>query len=297
MLPPPPGAVQVLVAQSLAAEGVWREAERLYCEAGEWKAAVQMYRGQEAWEDALRVAKVYGGQGAAKQVGTGRCGERRRPALPPQLPGRLARPWCQEVSGRATPTPQVAYAWAVTLGAEAGVQMLKRTGLLDAAVEYASQSGAFQQAFALATAGGLRAALPDIHLRYAMALEDEGRFQEAEAEFVAAGARLSQGAGRRAGGLQGLGRRVVAATLTAGWRLTGAPGPHLPTLCLQASHARPWTCGCTARTGRRPAGWRSSTTRPRSRTCCWRRRRPPPRRSSTSWPSRCCCARGGRTWR
>lgn len=59
---------QLLVAQALAAEGSRREAERLYCEAGEWKAAVQMYRGQEAWEDALRVAKVYGGQGAAKQV-------------------------------------------------------------------------------------------------------------------------------------------------------------------------------------------------------------------------------------
>jgi intraflagellar transport protein 172 len=62
------GQAQRLVAQSLAQEGCWRDAERLYCEAGEWKVAVQMYRGQEVWEDALRVAKVYGGPGAAKQV-------------------------------------------------------------------------------------------------------------------------------------------------------------------------------------------------------------------------------------
>ncbi len=85
---------------------------------------------------------------------------------------------------------QVAYAWAVTLGTEQGVQMLRRTGLLDAAVEYAAESGAFQQAFALASAAGLKSALPDIHLRYAMALEDEGRFGEAEQEFVAAGGLL-----------------------------------------------------------------------------------------------------------
>lgn len=84
----------------------------------------------------------------------------------------------------------MAYAWAVTLGTEQGVQMLRRTGLLDAAVEYAAESGAFQQAFALASAAGLKSALPDIHLRYAMALEDEGRFGEAEQEFVAAGGLL-----------------------------------------------------------------------------------------------------------
>jgi hypothetical protein len=88
----------------------------------------------------------------------------------------------------------VAYAWAVTLGTEQGVQMLRRTGLLDAAVEYAAESGAFQQAFALASAAGLKTAVADIHLRYAMALEDEGRFGEAEQEFVAAGGLIGAGA-------------------------------------------------------------------------------------------------------
>jgi intraflagellar transport protein 172 len=100
----------------------------------------------------------------------------------------------------------VAYAWAVTLGAEAGVAMLRRTGLLEAAVEYAADSGAFPHAFALATAGGLRGALPDLHLRHAMALEDEGRFQEAEAEFIAAGGppgwlQAGEGAAPRWGGV------------------------------------------------------------------------------------------------
>jgi hypothetical protein len=58
----------MFVMQALQAEGSWREAERHFCEAKEWKAAVAMYRQQGDWEDALRVAKVFGGLAAAKQV-------------------------------------------------------------------------------------------------------------------------------------------------------------------------------------------------------------------------------------
>ena len=62
-----------LVAQQLEAEGNLREAEKHYGEAKDWKAAVQMYRNRTMWEDALRVAKVYGGVNASKQVGVWRC--------------------------------------------------------------------------------------------------------------------------------------------------------------------------------------------------------------------------------
>lgn len=55
--------------QALQVEGAWHEAERHFCEAKEWKGAVAMYRQQGSWEDALRVAKVLGGQEAATQVG------------------------------------------------------------------------------------------------------------------------------------------------------------------------------------------------------------------------------------
>lgn len=34
---------------------------------------------------------------------------------------------------------------------------------------------------------GLKSQLPQVHCRYAMALEDDGKFQEAEDEFVKAG--------------------------------------------------------------------------------------------------------------
>ncbi len=54
--------------QALQAEGAWRDAERHFCEAKEWRAAVNMHSAQAAWDDALRVAKVFGGPGAASEV-------------------------------------------------------------------------------------------------------------------------------------------------------------------------------------------------------------------------------------
>ena len=46
----------------------FRSAEKHYVEAGDWKSAVHMYRGTDAWEDAYRVAQSHGGPNAAKQV-------------------------------------------------------------------------------------------------------------------------------------------------------------------------------------------------------------------------------------
>ena len=43
------------VSQELEAEGNWRQAEIYYNEAGDWKAAVNMYRAQDMWDEAHRV--------------------------------------------------------------------------------------------------------------------------------------------------------------------------------------------------------------------------------------------------
>jgi intraflagellar transport protein 172 len=134
------------LAQQLEGDHSWRDAEKQYLEAKDWKSAVQMYRANELWEDAIRVAKNHGGANASKQV---------------------------------------AYAWAVSLGGEGGAVLLKKFGLLEQAVDYAMESGAFTHAFEL-TRVGLKSKLPDVHLKYAMFLEDEGRFADAEAEFIKA---------------------------------------------------------------------------------------------------------------
>ena len=140
------GETHLHLAQQLEGDHNFREAERMYLEAKEWKSVVQMYRANEMWEDAIRVAKTHGGANASKQV---------------------------------------AYAWAVSLGGEAGANLLKKFGLLEQAIDYAMESGAFTHAFEL-TRIGLKSKLPDVHLKYAMFLEDEGRFADAEAEFVKA---------------------------------------------------------------------------------------------------------------
>ena len=46
------------LAQHLESEGNLKDAEHHYCEAGEWLSAVNMYRSNDQWEDAIRVAKV-----------------------------------------------------------------------------------------------------------------------------------------------------------------------------------------------------------------------------------------------
>lgn len=56
------------LAQQMESEGDFKGAEAHYVEAKDWKGAVQMYRANEMWDQALRVAKTYGGSQASRQV-------------------------------------------------------------------------------------------------------------------------------------------------------------------------------------------------------------------------------------
>ncbi|KAM9840528.1 intraflagellar transport protein 172 homolog [Aulostomus maculatus] len=135
------------LAKELEAESKFSEAEYHFMEAEDWKAAVHMYRVNDMWEDAHRVAKSHGGAGAQKQV---------------------------------------AYLWARSLGGEAAVKLLNKFGLLEYAIETAANNCSFDFAFDLARLSN-KEKIPEIHLKHAIYLEDEGKFAEAEAEFVKAG--------------------------------------------------------------------------------------------------------------
>uniref|UniRef100_A0A3Q1C4I4 Uncharacterized protein n=1 Tax=Amphiprion ocellaris TaxID=80972 RepID=A0A3Q1C4I4_AMPOC len=123
----------VHLAKELQAESRFSEAEYHFMEAEEWKAAVNMYRASDMWEDAYRVAKNHGGAGAQKQV---------------------------------------AYLWARSLGGEAAVKLLNKFGLLDYAIESASNNFSFDFAFDLARLS-CKEKIPEIHLKHAIYLEDE----------------------------------------------------------------------------------------------------------------------------
>ncbi|XP_024531630.1 intraflagellar transport protein 172 [Selaginella moellendorffii] len=135
------------LAEQLEKEGSYLEAERHYLEAQDWKTCVKMFSQHGMWEDAMRVAKQFGGMQGAKQV---------------------------------------AYAWAVSLGGEAGANLLAKLGLVEQALDYALDSCAFDHAFDLCRSS-IKSKLPEVHLRFAMSLEDEGRFGEAEDQFIKAG--------------------------------------------------------------------------------------------------------------
>lgn len=134
------------IAKKLEADEKYVQAEEYYVTAGEWKAAVNMYRNLDMWEDAYRVAKTKGNDIAAKQI---------------------------------------AYLWAKSVGGDSAVKLLNKFGLLESAIDYAAENCAFDFAFELARST-MKHKMPDIHLKYAMFLEDESKFREAESEFILA---------------------------------------------------------------------------------------------------------------
>ncbi|KAJ9575458.1 hypothetical protein L9F63_007663, partial [Diploptera punctata] len=140
------------LAQEMEAEGNWKGAETNYLNAGDWKGAVNMYRASSMWEDAYRVAKNNGGTQASQQV---------------------------------------AFLWAKSLGGESAVKLLNKYNLLEISIDYACEVYQFLKISLLdckkCERTAMKSKMPDIHYKYAMALEDEGKFEEAEKEFVQAG--------------------------------------------------------------------------------------------------------------
>jgi len=103
-----------------------------------------MYRSNELWDDAFRVAKFYGGQPACKRV---------------------------------------TIALLMAVGVVEGSKVLLKHGLIEAGIEHATETGAFDMAFELANAS-MPKKLPDVHLKHALFLEDDERFAEAEQAFI-----------------------------------------------------------------------------------------------------------------
>ncbi|KAJ7341442.1 hypothetical protein JRQ81_005540 [Phrynocephalus forsythii] len=117
------------LGKELEAEGRLPEAEYHYLEAKDWKAAVNMFRMNNLWEDAYRVAKAHGGANSHKHV---------------------------------------AFLWARSLGGEAAVKLLSKFGLLEMAIDHAADNNIFDFAFELARLS-MKQKLPEIHFKYGYA--------------------------------------------------------------------------------------------------------------------------------
>jgi intraflagellar transport protein 172 len=134
------------LAQTLEMEGSLKDAEHHYVEAQEWHSAVNMYRSNELWDDAIRVAKFYGGINACKRV---------------------------------------TIALLMAIGVAEGAKYLTKHQLVEAAIEYAAENGSFDMAMELASQHMVKK-LPELYLKHALFLEDDERFAEAEEEFIRA---------------------------------------------------------------------------------------------------------------
>jgi intraflagellar transport protein 172 len=134
------------LAQQLEMEGNLKQAEHHYIESSAWHYAVDMYRAHDMWEEALRVAKT---NGSTKELA------------------------------------EIAIKVAENMGPEKGTQFLLKNGLIEAAIDFEANQEKFDQAFALANSHA-KYKLPEVHLKFALHLEDENRLKEAEEEFIKA---------------------------------------------------------------------------------------------------------------
>jgi intraflagellar transport protein 172 len=73
----------------------------------------------------------------------------------------------------------------LALGVPDGSKYLIKHGLIEASLEHATETGAFDIAFEVATQNMI-SKLPEVHLKHALFLEDNEKFEEAEKEFIAA---------------------------------------------------------------------------------------------------------------
>lgn len=133
------------LAKQLETKGKFKTAEIHFIAAGDWKAAVHMYGNANVWEEAYRVAKQKGVDGAANQV---------------------------------------AYMWSRTLPVDGAFKLLSKMGLIDVAITYAYDANQYDYALELCRLANRPA--DDVHLKMAMDYEDDGKFSEAEAEFLLA---------------------------------------------------------------------------------------------------------------
>ncbi|XP_020709272.2 intraflagellar transport protein 172 homolog isoform X2 [Athalia rosae] len=140
-------ATHAHLARELEAAGKLRDAEEHFLGNGDWRGAVAAYKAANMWEDALRVAEQASGEKAGQQV---------------------------------------ALMWAQTLAPELGARLLMRLGYFEPCLQLACEANLFDWVLEIVKYGNCDQK-KEVYYKHAMALEDEGRFSEAENEFVQAG--------------------------------------------------------------------------------------------------------------
>ena len=93
-----------------------------------------MYRANDLWDDAVRVAKLHADLPCISPASPLHL-PYISPASPPHLPAQVR---VAKLHGGVNASKKVAYAWAVSLGGEAGAKLLTKFGLVEQAIDYAT---------------------------------------------------------------------------------------------------------------------------------------------------------------
>lgn len=124
-----------------------KQAELHYLEANDWSSCAEMYKNHELWDDAMRVAKSYGNR--------------------------------EEVNAKVKD-------WVKNLSYEEQKKKLFSLNMIDCLIDIEILAENFPEAFKLAEQYS-KYKLPEIHLKFAIKLEYEKRYHEAEEHYVKAG--------------------------------------------------------------------------------------------------------------
>lgn len=187
----------------LEAEGKYKDCEKILISVGEPDTAISMYKRLEHYDAMIRLVERFHRdlldnthQHLARQLeGRGKYKTAEVHYLAAQDWKAAVHMYCNQarwedahriakLKGGEQAASQVAYMWAKSLQVESAARLLTKMGLMETALEFACESGHFAFALDLCRVTGRGAG--DVHLRMAVSLEDEGRFEAAEKEFLLA---------------------------------------------------------------------------------------------------------------
>lgn len=191
------------LAEKLEKEGRYKDAEKIYIAISEPDRAISMYKRIEFYDAMIRLVERYHKDLLeSTHLHLARQLESKGKFKNAEVHFIAAGDWKSVVhmycgagkwdeayriskqKGGDVSANQVAYMWSKTLPIEGAARLLTKMGLIDVAINLACDASQYDFALNICKVTGRSA--DDVHLKIAMSLEDEGKFLEAEEEFIRA---------------------------------------------------------------------------------------------------------------
>lgn len=191
------------LANKLEEEGKYRDAEKIYVAISEPDRAIAMYKRIEFYDAMIRLVERYHKDLLENtHLHLARQLESKGKHKNAEVHYIAANDWKSVVHmycgagkweeahriakqrGGDVAANQVAYMWAKTMPIEGAARLLTKMGLIDVAINLACDASQYDFALNICKVTDRNA--DEVHLKIAMSLEDEGKFMEAEQEFIRA---------------------------------------------------------------------------------------------------------------